>query len=373
MNATDSFKDLLSKRDEVAERWKRKGRPVVGWACSYVPEEVIYASEALPVMVFGDVKDTTLADVLLPVNSCSFSRSCLNSALKGNYRYLDGYVTSNSCDNRNSMFDMWKYHTEIPHVYFINTPRTRFDDSYDFFYEETVRFKKFLEETFGQTISDDGLRDAIATYNENRNCLREVYALRRQKPPLISGVEALEIVLSSMVVRKEVHNKLLKGLLSNVSDRSDPPQEGLRLLISGSVMDDTRLLKVIEDLGCNVVADDLCTGSRYFRENVESDANPLRAISRRYLGKVPSSFMLDQKARLKHTMSMAKEFHVEAAIIVDLKFCDNHLFDAIALTDEFKAAGLPVLHLECEHSLGGLLQLRTRIEAFIEMVRGVVQ
>ncbi|UCD96451.1 MAG: 2-hydroxyacyl-CoA dehydratase [Candidatus Bathyarchaeota archaeon] len=372
MNSSSAFRNLLLKKDEVAERWKRTGRPVIGWTCSYVPEEVIYASEALPVMIFGDTEETTLADAYLPVNSCSFSRSCLNSALKGKYRYLDGYVTSNSCDSRNKIFDMWKHHTEIPHFYFINTPRTRFGDSRDFFYEETVRFKAFLEETFGQAISDVKLREAIAAYNENRNYLREVYALRRQSPPLISGVEAVEIVLSSMVIRKEEHNELLRERLSDISDQANPPREGLRVLISGSVMDDTRLLKVIEDLGCNVVADDLCTGSRYFWENVESKDDPLKAIARRYLGKAPSSFMVDQEARIKHTMAMVEKFHVEAAIIIDLKFCDNHLFDAVVFTTAFKAAGLPVLHLEYEHSLGGLLQLRTRIEAFVEMVRGVV-
>ena len=70
-------------------------------------------------------------------------------------------------------------------------------------------------------------------------------------------------------------------------------------------------------------------------------------------------------------MNSSSYWSIEAAIIFVLKFCDTHLFDAPQLTEELKALGLPVLHLEWEHSLSGLAQLKTRVEAFIEMVGGV--
>jgi benzoyl-CoA reductase subunit C len=145
----------------------------------------------------------------------------------------------------------------------------------------------------------------------------------------------------------------------------------VRLLVSGSVMDNTELLKIVEALGGSVVADDWCTGSRYFWNLVGSNSDPLRAIAERYLNKIPSSFMLDQREKFRHTLEMARRFDVEAAIIFVLKFCDTHMFDAPQLMEELKTLGLPVLYLEWEHSLSGLAQLKTRIEAFIEMVTGV--
>jgi benzoyl-CoA reductase/2-hydroxyglutaryl-CoA dehydratase subunit BcrC/BadD/HgdB len=81
--------------------------------------------------------------------------------------------------------------------------------------------------------------------------------------------------------------------------------------------------------------------------------------------------MYNHEERFKHVAEMDKRYDVEAAIIFVLKFCDTQMFDAPLLRDELKAQDLPVLYLEWEHSMSGLAGLKTRIEAFIEMVGGV--
>jgi len=371
MEVLQSFRNWLSSRHDVARAWKSQGKPVIGWTSTYTPEEVIYAAEALPIMVLGDLGGTKLADAYLPSNSCSFARSCFNAALRGDYDYLDGFVESNSCDNRDKIFDMWTHFTKVPNIYFINTPHTNTEKTHEFFYEEVVKFKEWLQRAFDIRISDDSLRKAIEVYNTNRLLLKKVYDLRMKHPLLISGTEALEISLSSTVTPKEEHNKLLNQLLNEIPSRSHPPKEGLRLLVTGSVMDNTELIKIIETVGGSVVADDWCTGSRYFWNLVDSGGDPLRAIARRYLDKVPSSFMYHHEERFKHVEEMAKRYDVEAAIIFVLKFCDTHMFDAPLLRDELKAFDLPVLYLEWEHSMSGIAGLKTRIEAFLEMVGGV--
>ena len=372
MHALESFRNLLLIRHDVAKRWKKQGKPVVGWTCTYTPEEIIYAANALPIRVLGSLERTTLADAYLPQNVCSFCRSCFDQALRGKYDYLDGYVVSNTCDNCGMMYDMWKYHVKVPYFYFINTPHTRSKKAHDFFYEEVSRLKESLENKFKTDISKKSIKNAIKVYNENRVLLKKVYDLRKKEPPLISGVEALEIVLSSMLTPKEEHNILLKQLLSQIENRADTPKSGTRLLVSGSVMDNTEMMKIIEGTGANVVADDLCTGSRYFWDLVNpTAADSLRAIANRYLNKIPCPFTVHSEDRFRHTLEMAKKYNVEAAIIFVLKFCDTHLFDAPILVEELKSAGLPVLYLEWEHSMSGIAQLKTRIEAFLEMVSGV--
>ncbi len=371
MEVLEEFGNLLSTRHDIAKSWKSRNKRVVGWTCTYTPEEIMYAADILPVRILGRSKSTRLADAYCPDNMCSFCRSCFDLALKGDYDYLDGYVASNSCDNREKIYDLWRHHVEIPYFYFINAPHTNTEKAHGFFYDELVRFKESLKNTFGTPISDQSLRKAIKVYNENRTLLKKVYDLRREDPPFISGVEALEIVLSSMLTHKERHNRLLNQLLREVSGRSDLPKSGVRLLVSGSVMDDAGLLRIVEAAGGSVVADDLSTGSRYFWDLVDSDAEPLRAIAKRYLDKVPCPFMYQSEERFKHVMDMAKRYDVEGAIIFVLKFCDPHLFDAPLLKEELESSGLPVLYLEWEHAMTGIAQLRTRIEAFIEMIRGV--
>ncbi len=365
------FENLLIKRHDVARSWKSKDKPVIGWSCSYTPEEIIYAAGGLPVMVYGDTENTTLADTYLPTNTCSFVRGCLNTVLKGDYDYLDGFITAGSCDNRNKIFDMWKYYAEIPFLYFFNTPHTRYEEAQETFYEEILRLKASYENFLGKTISDDSLKKAIQDYNMNRVLLKRVYDLRKKGPPLISGVEALEIVLSSMLIPKMEHNKLLEQLLAKIPNRTDLPKDGVRLLISGSVMDTTALIRTVEEMGGRVVIDDLCIGSRYFWDLVNTDDDPLRAIAQRYLNKVPSSFVFGNDKGFEHTIELAEQYDVEAVIIFVLKFCDPHMFDGPQLIEEFEALGFPALYLEWDHSLSGVAQLTTRIEAFLEMVRGI--
>jgi len=374
MQVLQSFRDLLYKRHTIARDWKNQNkRPVIGWNCTYTPEEIIHAIGALPIRVLGSMETaTTLADAYLPRNACSFTRSTLDQALRGDYAYLDGFVTSNSCDNSTKTYDLWRHHTKIPYFHFINTPQTNTSKSQEFFYNELLRFRESLEKHFKTTITNKTLQDTIRVYNENRTLLKKVYDLRRKDPPLISGVEALQVVLSSMLMPKEEHNKLLKQLLKEIPNRPDPPKLGIRLLITGSIMDTTDLLNIVETVSGIAIADDLCTGSRYFWNLIEPDKDPIEAISKRYLNKIPSPFMYDQRQeRFNYIKQLIKDHKVEAVINFLLKFCDTHLFDAPLLTEELKALGVPVLNIEYEHTRSGIAPIKTRIEAFIEMVKGV--
>jgi benzoyl-CoA reductase subunit C len=371
MEAMQEFRHAILARHEIAKAWKSRNQPVVGWTCTYTPEEVIYAAGILPVMVFSGLGDTRLADAYMPLNSCSFTRACFNAVLRGDYDYLDGFVESNACDNRGKTYDMWVNYSKIANIYFINTPHSNTEKAHQFFYQETVKFKEWLENTFEKKATDESLNNAVRIYNENRDLLKKIYDLKMKKPPLISGVEFLEVVLSSLVMPKEKHNELLIRLLNELDNRSDFPKEGVRLLVTGSVMDNTELVKLIESVGGNVVADDWCTGSRYFWNPVDSNGDPLKAIAKRYLDKVPSSFMYQHEQRFKHVQELTKQFEVEGVIMFVIKYCDTHMFDAPLLRDELNAMGMPVLYLEWEHSMSGLAGLKTRLEAFIEMVGGV--
>ncbi|UCE44247.1 MAG: 2-hydroxyacyl-CoA dehydratase, partial [Candidatus Bathyarchaeota archaeon] len=100
MEASEELRNLLSARHNIARDWKSQDKRVVGWASTYTPEEILYAADILPARILGSPESAKLADAYCPDNMCSFCRSCFDLALKGDYNYLDGFVTSNSCDNR---------------------------------------------------------------------------------------------------------------------------------------------------------------------------------------------------------------------------------------------------------------------------------
>ncbi len=362
-----SSASMTQAAEKSIRKWKSQGRRVLGYTCNYTPEEIVYAGSILPTRIFGSLGPTKAADALLPVNVCSFAKSCLDKALKQEYTFLDGLVFSSCCDNQNKIYDLWRHCTSTQKSYFMNTPHSKTATSLEFFCQELERFRDWLQETFDTQISEKSLEKAIMVSNENRRLLRQVYDLRKPNPPLLSGSEALDIVLSSMFTSKEEHNRFLGGLLKESQKRSRVAPGGARLLVSGSALDNSELLKLVESVRGCVVADDLCTGSRYFWNVVKENGNPLRAIAERYLSNIPCPFRYNSEERLSHLREIIRLYSVEAILIFSLKCCDTHLFDAPLLAEELREAeGLPVLLLEWEHSLTGVGQLRTRIEAFIE-------
>lgn len=141
------------------------------------------------------------------------------------------------------------------------------------------------------------------------------------------------------------------------------------MLISGSLMENPLIVELIEQCGARVVGDDLCTGTRQFWELVEPDSDPLTALSRYYLGRTPCPRMKDAQRRFDHVFRLIDEFRADGVIFYTLKFCDPFLYDIPVLKSQLGARGIPSLLLESDYTPGTLGRVKTRIQAFIEMLR----
>jgi benzoyl-CoA reductase subunit C len=363
------FEDLVTNRHVNALRWKSSGRKIFGYFCSYAPEEIIHAAGIIPVRVMGGSDAITLADVHLPSYVCSFSRSCYDLGLKDVYNYLDGVVFPYTCDTMVSLYNIWRKDIKTPYVGFVDPLCAKRETSRKYFREEIARFRSSLEKFLGREISEDCLEKSIEIYNKNRKLLKKIYELRKNSIPPISGVEALTIVRSSMLAPKEEHSRLLENLLTKISEKENVPEPGLRILVSGSVIYDSEILKMIEDAGGLIVTDDLCTGTRYFWDMVNPKASPLVAIADRYYERIPCPCNYPPEKRLEHIMNLVKDFKVEAVIFVLQKFCDPHLFDYPFMEDRLKEFEIPTLLIETEHVNSPIGPLKTRIEAFFETIQ----
>ena len=361
------FRELFKTRDTVAADWKKTGKKVVGCISTYTPEEIIYAAEALPVGIMGKAESFSRADAYLPSFACSYMRGFLENLLEERYGYLDLVALPSLCDSIRGFYAIWKQISDNPYAYLLHYPTNRSNEASEYFAQEVERFKHFMEQFTGKTISEKELRNAIDVYNENRRLLKRLYWLRRKESPPISGVEALEVVLSSMTTPKDMHNQLLEKLLDEITEREEYPEGGVRLLVSGHIVDDPDVLRVIEESGGIIVSDDLDSGSRYFWSLVDSETNPVEGISRRYL-KIPSPYGSPVKDRLKYLAVMVKAFQVEGIVFLTRKFCEPYLFDYVTLGQAVKEEGIPSLYLEYEYPLAKGA-LKTRVEAFVEMLR----
>lgn len=358
-----------SPQNKLVREWKNQGKKVIGWMCTYVPEEVIHASGMLPFRVFGDVKEIQEADAYLHTNACSYVRSCFEMALQNDYDFLDGFVACASCDPMRRCFDTWNHYFSKPLNFILAPSAKKTPETIELYGKEIRRFMKNIGGNEGKEVEEDALRRSIQVYNKTRKLLRGLYEVKKGDRLPVSGTETLEIVRHASRIPREAYNELLEEIVSEIKQRPARHDGNVRILISGSEIDQPDFIQLIEDLGAIVVMDDLCTGNRYFWEDVDEEVAPIVALATRYLSKPPCARMIPWGDRAEYLKGLIRDFKVDAVILESLKFCPPYGFQKPLMKGNLEAEGVPVLELEREHGDASIGQLKTRVEAFLEMLR----
>ncbi len=366
----ETFRNWRVNRTKYAKEWQeRTGGKIIGYFCTYVPEELLYAANILPVRVLGthEVQDVTEPHIFAMF--CPFCRDCLAQGLKGRFDYLDGLVIAQSCLHIRQAFTSWQKHIPLDYSYYLPMPHhVQSPHATPFLTKELETFRQSLETWLGRKIDDDKIDEAIDVYNRNRELLWKVYELRKQVSPPLTGEEAMEMVISSQMVDKRDHNAALETLLGQLAKRDSDRSAGTRLMILGSEDDDIEFLRMVESCDATFVVDDHCTGTRYFWNNVERNGNALSSIAERYVKRVPCPTKdWPKRSRVDHVLALAKEYDVLGAIIMQQKFCDPHELDNPAITKALNAAGIKTLFLEFDVTVP-IGQFKVRVEAFLEML-----
>jgi len=371
MNALDELLVLPDRKENpYLKEWKGDGGRVVGFACGYVPEEIIHATGLFPYrMEARGTKETGLADVYMHRFNCTFSRCILQAGLAGDYDFLDGFCLLNGCEQIRRLYEIWEKHLPTDYLYMVTVPHSINDAGFEWYKEEIYNFKETLTHNFGRRCSTSDLSKSIKTYNESRRLIQELYELRKAEKVPISGSYALKILLSAGIMLREKYNELLKEALDEIRKRDGNSGYKARLMVGGSALDDAALIEIIEELGGEVVTDSLCFGSRHFMNLIEEDGDPLEAIARRYYYHNPCPRMMGEfDDRLRFTEEMAKGANVDGIILSKIVFCDNHAVESTMLAEDLEPKNVPVLVLEREHMLSDIGRLKTRIEAFMERI-----
>ena len=352
--------------------WREQGGKVVGYFCSYMPEEVITAAGFLPFrMRATGSTGTELADAYLSSINCSFTRHCFNMGLRGEYDFIDGAVWPSTCDHVRRIYDNWKRKVNTPFVHIMSLPKKTDEPQVEWYRDEMVNLKEALEKHFGVEITDERLWEAIRLHNETRRLQRQLYELRKRGSPPISGAEALAVMVAGTAMPKERYNQLLRGLLDEISPSEGNADYRARLMIMGGILDDPAFIEVIEEQGGLVVTDSLCFGTRIMWKDVDEGASdPLTALAQYYVADRPSCPRMfgDYARRADFVRDMIRDFKVDGIIGERLIFCDQWAVEHYMLAKEFKPEGIPYLELDREYLLGGIGQMRTRIQAFLETI-----
>jgi benzoyl-CoA reductase subunit C len=364
---------------ERARELKKQGKKVIGYLCAFTPAEVITAAGFVPFRIKGDVNEPiTKADTEMETIICPLVRSCFDMALKGNYEFLDGLVIPHACDSICRTYDIWRYTLHLPFSHFINMPHGTDDASLAFYREVLNTFRTSLGKFAGKEISDQALAEAIKLHNQNRAKVRELYELRQSSPPLISGEELTKVLIAAVSLPVEESIQMLGEVIAEVKGRGAPStQKRARIMVIGAQVDDIAFIKLVEDSGAWVVADDLCPGAREFLSSVDVTADPLAGLAERYLRKIKCGRTYREmkgnyeeylEDRFGHMGRMIDDFGVDGVVLYIYKYCDPYGFEVPQIKSYIEAKGTPVLYLEDEYSMSTIGRLRTRIQAFLELL-----
>lgn len=370
------FREFKAKQEKLALEWKSNGGKVVGHYCNYVPEEILHAAGILSIRLLGTTDNITHADAHIQSFVCKLIRAGLDMGLKGELDYMDGMVIPNTCDGMRLLFEIWKKNMDKGFLRLLDLPiLIRQGLSQDRMRNDFGLFKRQVEEYFGKLILEEELSNSIRVYNENRTLLKELYNLRRKEEGIISSVEAYEAVLASLTWPKELSSELLKSMIAEANKKIAERKEvkskpKVRFHVSGSVLTDLRILEIVEEFGGVVISDDLCTGTRYYWDNVEETGDPMKAITNRYIEKLPCPCKSPNDERHDFIFDSIRQGDVHGVIFVMEKYCDPHLFDYPLLRKQIMDMNIPTLGIESELGVSGQEQLRTRIQTFINVVQG---
>jgi len=367
----EMYKEWYDARHEYAKEWKQKnGGKVMGYFCTYAPEEIMYAAGILPVRILGSHEPQDVTEPHIFAMFCPFCRDCLAQGLKGRYDYLDGIMISQSCLHIRQAYTSWKMHIPMEYSYYLPMPmKVQSPRALPYLRAELEKFKKSLEEWTGKKITDDDLRDGIELMNENRRLMHQVYDMRKRDNPPITGLDSMYMVVSSQMTHKQEHSRITRDVINELAKKENGRKTGERLMIIGSEDDDSKFIEMCESVGATFVIDDHCTGSRYFWNEVEPDGDPLTAIAKRYVERprCPSKDW-EERTRIPHILKMAVDWRAKGAVLVQQKFCDPHELDIPAIRKALDGKGIKTLTLELDVTVP-IGQFRTRVEALLEMLQ----
>jgi len=202
-------------------KWKQDGKKIVGYPCTFVPEEIIHAAGMLPFRLRGiGARSTTFADTYFGHVICSFPKCILELVGDQQYNFLDGAVVSDGCDAGRRLDECWRKagedHEGIlpPYFFYFSAPHKVSDYSIKWFTHEIRRLITSMEDHLDTNITEKALSDSIALYNKTRRLLKRLDEFRNAENVLISGTDAQAIILAGTAMPKEDYNLLLEDILA---------------------------------------------------------------------------------------------------------------------------------------------------------------
>ncbi|MBO4914725.1 MAG: 2-hydroxyacyl-CoA dehydratase [Oscillospiraceae bacterium] len=379
------FEDLLqTANNRLIDQAKSEGGVCVAYTCENVPEPLMNLDGTFSIRLFApNTGSLDVATYYMTALLCETSRALLERAIEGGFNFADCVVSPDGCtminrcvENMELLKTMGKGNERFFHEY-MEIPLKADENGIEL---AVVQCRNHilqpLHERYGVDISDAAIRKAVEEHNRVCRLIREIGEFRKEARPRITGYEFHVLTLATYVCPKRLIVDKLEETLEELRTRE--PDEQLwraRVALVGSEIDDSALIRLIEETGAYVCADRFCFGSLPGRDPIELNdgEDALTQVCRHYVYNCQCPRMMNMEkvyGRKEYVKGIAEEYHADGIIYEQVKFCDPWAYErtlgSAMLREDY---GWPVLSIDRPYNAAASSgQLRTRVQAFIESI-----
>ena len=355
---------------------KDRGGKILGIYCSFVPTELIMAAGAVAVSLCATSEEPiSAAEEYLPSNLCPLIKASYGFGLTDTCPYFyfsDFIVGETTCDGKKKMFELLN---DIKETYVMQLPSSRDEIALNMWEQEMYKFWRKLEDFYGITITEEDVKKAILKKNVERDLILEYLELSKLNPSPISGYElGTKLDALSFIPDMDERCRQIRQRIDEVKADWEQNYKGKvsrkpRILITGcpngGVRDKT--IKILEELGADVVAFDTCNSNREKIEKVDTSLPVAQALAKKYLN-INCSVMSPNENRLKFITDMIDDYEVDGVLEIILQACHTFSIESYNVKKAVVAKGIPYLKVETDYSKADAGQINTRLEAFLETI-----
>ncbi len=370
MRELELLKAIAASPKAQLEKTLAEGKKVIGVMPYFCPEELVYAAGMAPFGLWGAEMQANESKRYFPAFICSILHTTLEMGLRGELNALSGIMIPISCDSLKGMGANWQYGVKtVPVINVAYAQNRKIAAGDEFSRSQMMKVKGELEAICGRAITDEDIAAAVAVYNENRAAICAFTEAVGAKPGLISAADRSAAIKAGYFMDRKEHSALLNAITEAIKAADAPAWKGLKVVTTGIIADSPELLKIFDENGIAVVADQIAhesVGARYATPVTE---DPALGMAQRY-GKIEGCSVLYDpvKERGHQLVELAKNSGADGVIWVMTKFCDPEEFDYVPVKRMLDAAGIPLLAIEVDQQMVNFEQARNAVLTFSEML-----
>ena len=371
----NQFKEASDHPYRRIKAYKEQGKKVIGVLPYYAPEELVYAAGMVPMGIWGsNSKTIAQAKEYCATFYCTIAQLALEMLLDGTLDDLDGLITPTICDTLRPMSQNFRVAMEgkLPCIFLAHPQHRKPAFGLQFCVDQYTHVKNELEKISGAPITDEALRNAIKVYNRSRAARREFAELAGQHPDVISAVNRSAVFRSSWFMLKDEHTDLLERLNAELSKLPACNWKGKKVVTSGIICDNPKLLQIFDDNKIAIVADDVAHESRPCLVDAAETGDPMMALAQQFADQDYDVLLYDehsnQNRRGEFVVKLVKDSGAQGLVLFMQQFCDPEEMEYPYLKKALDAADIPHVKLGVDQQMRDFGQASTAIQAFADVL-----